>query len=76
MKATGCPVVMDAFHRVQKPTAAGQVQAGDPEFIPLMARAGIVAGANGLFLEVHRSRTKLSLTKAIHLNWKKLKSLY
>ncbi|MBN2345302.1 MAG: 3-deoxy-8-phosphooctulonate synthase, partial [Candidatus Aminicenantes bacterium] len=44
---------MDATHSVQRPSAAGGVSGGDPRFIPLMAAAGIVAGANGVFLEVH-----------------------
>ena len=75
MKATGCPVVMDASHSVQKPTAAGQVSGGDPEFIPLMARAGIVAGANGLFLEVHPQPDKALSDKGNSFELKKLKSL-
>jgi len=53
MKESGCPVVMDATHAVQRPSAAGDVSGGDPQFIPLMAAAGIVAGANGIFLEIH-----------------------
>jgi 2-dehydro-3-deoxyphosphooctonate aldolase (KDO 8-P synthase) len=53
MKESGCPVVMDATHAVQRPSAAGGVSGGDPRFIPLMAAAGIVAGANGVFLEIH-----------------------
>jgi 2-dehydro-3-deoxyphosphooctonate aldolase (KDO 8-P synthase) len=53
MKESGCPVVMDATHSVQRPGAAGGFSGGDPRFIPLMASAGIVAGANGVFLEVH-----------------------
>lgn len=53
MKESGCPVVMDATHSVQRPSAANGISGGDPRFIPLMAAAGIAAGANGLFLEVH-----------------------
>jgi len=53
MKQSGCPVVMDATHSVQRPSAAAGVSGGDPEFIPLMACAGITAGANGIFLEIH-----------------------
>jgi 2-dehydro-3-deoxyphosphooctonate aldolase (KDO 8-P synthase) len=53
MKASGCPVVMDATHSVQRPSGAGTVSGGDPQHIPLMAAAGIVAGADGIFLETH-----------------------
>jgi 2-dehydro-3-deoxyphosphooctonate aldolase (KDO 8-P synthase) len=53
MKEGGCPVVMDATHSVQRPSAAAGVSGGDPQFIPLMAAAGIVSGANGIFLEIH-----------------------
>jgi len=61
MKESGCPVVMDATHSVQRPSSADGVSGGDPRFIPLMAAAGIVAGANGVFLEIHpRPDTALS----------------
>jgi 2-dehydro-3-deoxyphosphooctonate aldolase (KDO 8-P synthase) len=53
MKESGCPVVMDATHSVQRPSAAAGISGGDPQFIPLMASAGIAAGANGIFLEIH-----------------------
>ena len=53
MKESGCPVVMDATHSVQRPSSANGVSGGDPQFIPLMAAAGIVTGANGIFLEIH-----------------------
>jgi 2-dehydro-3-deoxyphosphooctonate aldolase (KDO 8-P synthase) len=53
MAQIGYPVVIDATHSVQKPSAAGGVSGGSPEYIPLIARAGIVAGAAGVFLETH-----------------------
>jgi 2-dehydro-3-deoxyphosphooctonate aldolase (KDO 8-P synthase) len=53
MKRAGVPVVLDATHSVQRPTAADGVSGGNPEFIPMIASAGVVAGANGIFLEVH-----------------------
>lgn len=53
MKESGCPVVMDATHAVQRPSGAGEVSGGDPQFIPMLAAAGIVAGADGVFLEIH-----------------------
>ena len=53
MKKTGCPVVIDATHSLQKPSAEKGVSGGDPEFIPVIAKAGVVAGADGVFMEVH-----------------------
>jgi 2-dehydro-3-deoxyphosphooctonate aldolase (KDO 8-P synthase) len=38
---------------VQQPSAANAVSGGQPEFIPLLARAAVAAGLDGLFLEVH-----------------------
>jgi 2-dehydro-3-deoxyphosphooctonate aldolase (KDO 8-P synthase) len=53
MKKNACPVVLDVTHSVQRPTADGETSGGDPEFIPALARAGVAAGANGIFLEIH-----------------------
>ena len=54
------PVVFDATHSVQLPsagTASGaegaQQSGGQPEFIPVLARAAVAAGVDGLFIEVH-----------------------
>jgi 2-dehydro-3-deoxyphosphooctonate aldolase (KDO 8-P synthase) len=47
------PVVFDGTHSVQTPSAAGGVSGGQPEFIPVLARAAVAAGVDGIFLEVH-----------------------
>ena len=47
------PVVFDGTHSVQQPSAANGVSGGQPEFIPLLARAAVAAGIDGMFLEVH-----------------------
>jgi 2-dehydro-3-deoxyphosphooctonate aldolase (KDO 8-P synthase) len=47
------PVVFDGTHSVQQPSVANGVSGGQPEFIPLLARAAVAAGVDGLFLEVH-----------------------
>jgi len=47
------PVVFDGTHSVQQPSAANGVSGGQPEFIPLLARAAVASGVDGLFLEVH-----------------------
>ena len=53
MKQWGRPVVLDATHLVQRPGGRGVASGGEAEFIPTMVRAGVAAGADGLFLEVH-----------------------
>jgi 2-dehydro-3-deoxyphosphooctonate aldolase (KDO 8-P synthase) len=47
------PVVFDGTHSVQTPSAAQGVSGGQPEFIPVLARAAVAAGVDGVFLEVH-----------------------
>lgn len=53
MKKWGFPVVIDASHSVQRPGGRGEASAGEAEFIPLMVRTGVAAGADGVFIEVH-----------------------
>ena len=53
MKRWGFPVVIDASHSVQRPGGRGEASGGEAEFIPLMVRTGVAAGADGLFIEVH-----------------------
>jgi 2-dehydro-3-deoxyphosphooctonate aldolase (KDO 8-P synthase) len=58
MQQTGCPVVFDATHSVQLPGGAGTHSGGQREFAPVLARAAIAAGADGVFLEVHEDPDK------------------
>lgn len=53
MRAAGYPVVFDATHSVQLPGAGGGVSGGQPEFVPVLARAACAAGADALFIETH-----------------------
>ena len=53
MQATGCPVIFDATHSVQLPGGDGQRSGGQREFAPVLARAAVAAGADGIFVEVH-----------------------
>jgi 2-dehydro-3-deoxyphosphooctonate aldolase (KDO 8-P synthase) len=64
------PVVFDGTHSVQTPSAANGVSGGQPEFIPLLARAAVAAGVDGVFLEVHDnpSEAKSDGANALHLN--------
>ena len=58
MQQTGCPVVFDATHSVQLPGGAGSSSGGQREFAPVLARAAVAAGANGVFMEVHTNPEK------------------
>ena len=58
MKRWGFPVIIDASHIVQRPGGRGAASGGEAEFIPLMVRTGVAAGADGLFLEVHEDPAK------------------
>jgi len=69
------PVVFDATHSVQQPSAAGEASGGQPEFIPLLARAAVAAGIDGLFLEVHDDPAKAKSDAASALDLKLLKPL-
>jgi 2-dehydro-3-deoxyphosphooctonate aldolase (KDO 8-P synthase) len=53
MRKFGYPVVFDATHSVQLPGGEGKSSGGQPEFIEPLARAGVAAGVDGIFLEVH-----------------------
>lgn len=52
-EAAKCPVVFDATHSVQRPSAGDGVTGGDRQFAPVLARAAAAVGIDGLFCEVH-----------------------
>ena len=53
MRRIGCPVVFDATHSVQLPSAGEGESGGEREFVALLARAAVGAGVDGVFLETH-----------------------
>jgi len=69
------PVVFDGTHSVQQPSAANGVSGGQPEFIPLLARAAAAAGVDGIFLEVHDDPANARSDGANALDLKLLKPL-
>ena len=69
------PVVFDATHSVQQPSAMDGVSSGQPEFIPVLARAAVAAGVDGLFLEVHDDPANAKSDGANALDLKLLKPL-
>lgn len=58
MKETGCPVVFDATHSVQLPGGQGASSGGQREFVPVLARAAMAVGIDGIFMETHPNPEK------------------
>ena len=71
MKELGCPVVFDATHSTQQPGGLGTASGGRREMAPILARAAVAAGANGLFLEVHPEpeRARSDAASILPLDW-------
>jgi 2-dehydro-3-deoxyphosphooctonate aldolase (KDO 8-P synthase) len=53
MKAMGVPVVLDVTHSLQIPNRATGTAGGQPQFIETLAKAGVAAGVDGIFIETH-----------------------
>jgi len=78
MKQWNFPVILDITHSLQQPNQPGGVTGGQPHMIETMARAGIAAGASGIFMETHpdpkvalsdgANMLKLSLAKNLITN--------
>lgn len=78
------PVVFDATHAVQLPSAAEDgkrdkenvaISGGQPEFIPVLARAAVAVGVDGIFMEVHDDPKNAKSDGANALDLKKLRDL-
>jgi 2-dehydro-3-deoxyphosphooctonate aldolase (KDO 8-P synthase) len=67
MRSHGCPVIFDATHSVQLPGGAGSSSGGQREFIPVLARAAVAAGIDGMFMEVHPEPEKALCDGPNHL---------
>ncbi|HVN79151.1 MAG TPA: 3-deoxy-8-phosphooctulonate synthase, partial [Terriglobia bacterium] len=55
MREFGYPVVFDVTHSLQLPGGQGTASGGQPQFIEFLARAGVGAGVDGVFMEVHEN---------------------
>jgi 2-dehydro-3-deoxyphosphooctonate aldolase (KDO 8-P synthase) len=83
LRSLGCPVVLDVTHSVQLPGGQGTCSGGQKEHIPLLARAGVAAGLDALFMEVHPDPehalcdgpNSLPLDQVLPL-WRDLKALH
>jgi 2-dehydro-3-deoxyphosphooctonate aldolase (KDO 8-P synthase) len=75
------PVVFDATHSVQLPSArhgdenGSATSGGQPEFIPVLARAAVAAGVDGVFLEVHDNPKEAKSDGANALDSRKLRGV-
>ena len=75
------PVVFDATHSVQLPSAAhdddnsNATSGGQPEFIPVLARAAVAAGVDGVFMEVHDNPKEARSDGANALDSRKLRGV-
>ena len=54
-KCCECPVILDITHSLQQPNTASGVTGGKPELIATIAKAGLAAGADGIFMETHQN---------------------
>jgi 2-dehydro-3-deoxyphosphooctonate aldolase (KDO 8-P synthase) len=70
VRALGVPVVFDVTHSLQLPGGGDGVTAGQAEFIEPLARAGVAAGVDGVFVEVHEdpSRAKSDAQNALRVD--------
>ena len=55
MREFGYPVVLDVTHSLQLPGGEGSRSGGQPQYIETLARAGVAAGVDGVFMEVHEN---------------------
>ena len=69
MRALGVPIVFDVTHSLQLPGGGAGVTAGLGQYIEVLASAGVGAGVDGVFLEVHEdpSKAKSDAENALHL---------
>jgi 2-dehydro-3-deoxyphosphooctonate aldolase (KDO 8-P synthase) len=58
IREAGYHVVFDATHSVQRPGGAGDTTGGDGELAPVLARAAVAAGCDGIFMEVHENPSR------------------
>ena len=73
-------MVFDATHSVQLPSSQSEgngsaVSGGQPEFIPLLSRAAVAAGVDGIFMEVHDNPKEAKSDGANSLESTKLRTV-
>ena len=76
MRSLGYPVVFDATHSVQRPGGLGTGSGGDGRFAPLLARAAVAVGVDGVFMETHVNPKKALSDAANAIAFKDVKRLW
>lgn len=75
MKRFGCPVILDAAHTVQFPSALKDSSGGDRTLIPTLARAAVAVGIAGIFIEIHNDPDNAPVDGLSSLDLKDLRKL-
>lgn len=75
MADTGYPVIFDATHSVQQPSALGGSSGGERRFVEVLARAAISVGVAGVFMEVHQDPNSAPSDGPCMLELDKLKGI-
>ncbi len=75
MQKTGCPVIFDGTHSVQQPAARGTSSGGTREHVPVLVRAAVAAGVDGLFLEVHPDPPKAKSDSATQITFETFRQI-
>ena len=76
MRDLGYPVVFDATHSVQRPGGLGTGSGGDGKYAPVLARAAVAAGVDGVFMETHVNPKKALSDAANAIAFKDVKALW
>ena len=76
MRGLGYPVVFDATHSVQRPGGLGTGSGGDGKYAPVLARAAVAAGVDGIFMETHVNPKKALSDAANAIAFKDVKALW
>jgi 2-dehydro-3-deoxyphosphooctonate aldolase (KDO 8-P synthase) len=75
MKEFGVPVILDVTHSLQLPGGEGNRSGGQPQYIETLGRAGVAAGVNGIFMEVHNKPSQALSDGANSLDLRRFKPL-
>ena len=76
MRDLGYPVVFDATHSVQRPGGLGTGSGGDGKYAPVLARAAVAAGVDGIFMETHVNPKKALSDAANAIAFRDVKALW
>ena len=76
MRETGYPVIMDATHAVQRPGGLGTGSGGDGVYAPLIARAAVATGVDGVFMETHLDPPKAKSDAANAIKFSQVERLW